>query len=762
MSDEQVIAVPVLKATKTLCCILCRGQLDVAADASSAVCPKDDCIVSDAGTLFASTFLLEQELGSGGWGTVYKCTHVNLKKTLAIKILHSHLIRDKNTLLRFQREARIMTSLNHQNIVAIVDHGWSPQPFIAMEFLEGKPLSSILASARPDTGTAVRYLLEIAKALEVAHQAGVIHRDLKPANVFITDAGEVKVLDFGVAKVSETTLTATGETFGSPGFMSPEQCMGDPLDARSDVYAFGCVMYELLTGKAAFKAANALELIRLQLMEMPPSFQVASPDNHISTDLEQITFCCLAKEADARYESMAEVLAALASADLERTVSTAVTSIPVPPTWPGTVHGAIVLLCAVASTWTENPGIIAGSLLLALLSTVLAMCYFVICVHLQREVIKKAGYKPKFGSALSSLILFATPTLGLLCCVIAQYLLPVLWIWGGFCSTLLTALVGVAFFDFHAFIAKRQGRKFVPGIVLLLTTISVLYAVPTFILFFLPADSYSTLLRIVIAGMSWVGAIHLLGVLNEYLKNTVDEAYEPQVNSKRFVIAAVASLMAVSILAAQKSFWNSEDQLQAAVLNSFEARRENAAYAALTTARKHSDYVKEQQQLQILSELRHRSDYGTESALGWAAVANGKPQEAIEPFERAIALAPYKHYSYAGAAVAAALRGDTKAARSIAALAKGKCMDMWPLPALQFLSGEISREQMFEEVPPLNRELSAEADFYSGVGYLLNHDKQKAFGEFQKVLDSGCDTLSEYSVASGLLHPNVTVKDAEE
>ncbi len=163
---------------RTFVCLLCRKE-----GAAEFICAKDGCVVRADGTLFAKAYLLQQKMASGGWGTVYKCEHVFLKKTVAIKILHSHMLAEKNSLLRFQREARILSSLNHENVVALSDHGWIPRPFIAMEYLEGRLLSELISEGPIPPPKAISLFKQICCALEAAHNAGVIHRDLKPANL---------------------------------------------------------------------------------------------------------------------------------------------------------------------------------------------------------------------------------------------------------------------------------------------------------------------------------------------------------------------------------------------------------------------------------------------------------------------------------------------------------------------------------------------------------------------------------------------------
>src|SRR4029450_1587391 len=232
---------------------------------------------------------------------VYKARHLLIDRIVAIKVLHSHLVSQATTLKRFQQEANAVSHLSHPNIIAIHDFGISAetQPYLIMDYLEGTSLSDLLEKeGHLSLERAFPIFLEICEALDHAHEHGVVHRDLKPSNVMLTNIGEqtdcVKIVDFGIAKLMPTAdsegqnLTKTGEVFGSPLYMSPEQCMGQPLDAPCDIYSMGCVMYETLMGKPPFHGNNVLETMYMRLTETAPSFSSMRPDLKIASSIEAV------------------------------------------------------------------------------------------------------------------------------------------------------------------------------------------------------------------------------------------------------------------------------------------------------------------------------------------------------------------------------------------------------------------------------------------------------------------------------------------
>src|SRR5713226_7444880 len=211
-------------------------------------------------------------IGAGGMGEVFRSRDTRLGREVAIKVLPESLAQDADRLRRFEQEARTIATLNHPNILGIHDIGTHDgAPFLVSELLEGQTLREKLEAWPLPVRRAIEYALGIAQGLAAAHEKGIVHRDLKPENVFITRDGRVKVLDFGLAKLASpeeshqtvltlaTPATLPGMVMGTVGYMSPEQVKGEPSDARSDIFSFGAVLYEMLTGKRAFKRDTSAE-----------------------------------------------------------------------------------------------------------------------------------------------------------------------------------------------------------------------------------------------------------------------------------------------------------------------------------------------------------------------------------------------------------------------------------------------------------------------------------------------------------------------
>lgn len=297
-------------------------QCGLAVPLSISACPKDGSILNDTfgdGRKIVGNYEFLEFVGSGGMGVIYKAKNPVLKKIVAIKMLHSHLMSEAIT-RRFQQEAQAVSQLSHRNVIAVHDFGVSEhgQPYMVMDFVDGKPLSEVLRHGTLSLEAVINIGIQIAEALQHAHDRGVLHRDLKPSNIMVTDYDcdfpIIKIVDFGIAKILETEatrVTQTGELVGTPQYMSPEQCRGGALDARSDIYSLGCVLYELVTGKPPFANESMVAVIVEQLSKQPRSLSEVRPDMVIPIPLEELMTKVLAKEPVDRFQSMNELLVSL-------------------------------------------------------------------------------------------------------------------------------------------------------------------------------------------------------------------------------------------------------------------------------------------------------------------------------------------------------------------------------------------------------------------------------------------------------------------
>jgi serine/threonine protein kinase len=295
-------------------------------DSSPEVDPEESLI----GLVLGDRYRVDERIGAGGMGLVYRATHVLIGRKLAIKLLRRRYASQSEVAERFVQEARIASSVKHPNVVDIIDYGITPQgsPYYVMEFLAGHSLAHEIKHSGPvEVRRALNISVQIARGLAAAHQAGIIHRDLKPDNVFVVPADvgapeQVKILDFGIARVAgrKNRLTAAGSVVGTPEYMSPEQARGDELDSRSDIYALGVVLFELLTGQVPLSGDSKVGTLTKQVFELPPPIREIDPRFAGYPTIEAVLGRLLAKNRDERPGSALEaanLLLTAAANDLE-------------------------------------------------------------------------------------------------------------------------------------------------------------------------------------------------------------------------------------------------------------------------------------------------------------------------------------------------------------------------------------------------------------------------------------------------------------
>ncbi len=297
-------------------CMVCSGEFDYSVE----TCPNDGNLLQKVrydtlvGTTFLDKYEILEELGSGGMSTVYRVKQVFLGKEFALKILKDSASGSGESIARFQREAQAAGALKHQGIISIQDFGLTPdgQPYMTMEYIAGSSLSQLLdKKSKLDLRLALSFMDQICEALMHAHENGIVHRDLKPSNIMLVTGldGKInaKIVDFGIAKVvaenneNSLNLTKTGELIGSPLYMSPEQCRGQKIDHRSDIYSVGCVFYEMLVGMPPIVGKQVTDTILAHIQKPPNPF----PDGiEIPNNIKNAIFKALEKEPDSRHQTM--------------------------------------------------------------------------------------------------------------------------------------------------------------------------------------------------------------------------------------------------------------------------------------------------------------------------------------------------------------------------------------------------------------------------------------------------------------------------
>lgn len=301
-------------------------------------------------------------LGSGGMGEVFRARDHKLDRDVALKVLPAHLAADPSALERFKREAKAVAALSHPNVLAIYDFGCiNATPFAVMELLDGETLRTRLARGAIPTAKTIAWVSRIAEGAAAAHERGVVHRDLKPENVMITRDGQVKILDFGLARVTqvpeatdrtltdEVGLTSPGMVVGTAGYMAPEQLLGKTVDHRADIFSLGCILYEMLSGSRAFPGQSAIEIMSAILRDEPNPLPLV--ERFIPPAIDRIVQHCLEKDPIDRFQSMRDVVFGLSNLDDPSATSTPrATAPPVRRSGRLRLAGAVAAVAALAAS----------------------------------------------------------------------------------------------------------------------------------------------------------------------------------------------------------------------------------------------------------------------------------------------------------------------------------------------------------------------------------------------------------------------------
>ena len=268
-----------------------------------------------------SHYRIVSKIGAGGMGEVYLAEDSRLDRKVALKLLLPDFVTNEDRLLRFIREAKAAAAISHPNIAHIYEVGeYEATQYIAMEYVDGDLLTTTMHRDKRPLGTLLKYLMQVADGLAKAHAVGIVHRDLKPDNVMVTPDGYAKILDFGLAKLIEPQsssitnedavtammpaqpLSTAGAVMGTVGYMSPEQAQGKPVDQRSDIFSFGCILYEAATGRRPFEGDSAIDTLHKIIYSTAAPITDFNPS--LPADLQRIIRRCLAKEPDKRYQTI--------------------------------------------------------------------------------------------------------------------------------------------------------------------------------------------------------------------------------------------------------------------------------------------------------------------------------------------------------------------------------------------------------------------------------------------------------------------------
>jgi serine/threonine protein kinase len=280
------------------------------------------------GTTLSGRYLIERLIGEGGMGAVYQAEHTHMRKRLAVKVLHPEMSRLPEVVARFEREAMAAAHIEHPNVAAATDFGKLEDGsfFLVLEYVEGRSLRDAIAEGRLELGRALHVGRQIASALGRAHALGIVHRDLKPENVMLVardgDPDFAKVLDFGIAKVpvgelvgeakvGGQVLTQLGMVYGTPEYMAPEQALGQPVDARADLYALGVILFEMLAGVRPYEHESKVTLLGMHVTAPIPKMSARAPGTDVPPEVEALVAKLLAKEASARHADAKELTDAI-------------------------------------------------------------------------------------------------------------------------------------------------------------------------------------------------------------------------------------------------------------------------------------------------------------------------------------------------------------------------------------------------------------------------------------------------------------------